>query len=243
MHPIQNTMPMSQAMNEGLQNDQEQVELYVGQSLLLNLLGMVLFRYPDQDLLSSVLDEEIFSEVPFAGKQPDVISGSSLLRSWLLENKKRGEDEILSDLQADYTPLFIGPGKVLAPPYESVHFSSDRLMFQKETLQVRQWYARFGLQSEKIYNEPDDHIGLELIFMAHLASQAAVAAGQGDDETLDRMLEAQREFASKHLFRWAFRWCDQVCEHTRTDFFRGIALMTRGSLLEIAEMLGVEVRI
>jgi TorA maturation chaperone TorD len=243
MHPIQNTMPMIQAMDEGLQNDHEKVELFVGQSLLLNLLGMVLFRYPDEDLIQSVLHEEIFSEVPFAGKQPDVISGSSLLCSWLSENKRRGEDELLSELQADYTRLFIGPGKVLAPPYESVHFSSDRLMFQKETLQVRQWYARFGLQSEKIYNEPDDHIGLELLFMAHLAAQVAAAAKQEDGETLDRMLEAQRMFASTHLFRWAFRWCDQVCEHTHTDFFRGIALMTQGSLLEIAEILGVEVHI
>jgi TorA maturation chaperone TorD len=243
MRPTQNKIPMTQAMDEELQNDHEQIELFVGQSLLLNLLGMVLFHYPDEDLLPAVLDEEIFSEVPFAGEQPDVISGSSLLCSWLSENKERGEDELLSDIQADYTRLFIGPGKVLAPPYESVHFSSDRLMFQMETLQVRRWYAQFGLQSEKIYNEPDDHIGLEMVFMAHLATQAAVAARQGDDEKLDQLLEAQREFASKHLFRWAFRWCNQVHKEAHTDFFRGIALMTRGSLLELAEMLGVEVQI
>jgi TorA maturation chaperone TorD len=243
MHPSQKTMPMIKMKDEGSQNGHDPVEWFVGQSLLLNLLGMVLFHYPDQELVRTVLDEELFSEVPFASEQPDVISGSSLLHSWLSENKKRSEDELLSDLQADYTRLFIGPGKVLAPPYESVHFSLHRLMFQKETLQVRQWYARFGLQSEKIYNEPDDHIGLELVFMAHLATQAATAAKQEDGEMLDRMLEAQRMFASTHLFRWAFRWCDQVCEHTRTDFFRGIALMTRGSLLEIADVLGVEVQV
>jgi TorA maturation chaperone TorD len=241
MHPAHKTMPMTKMMDEGLQNDHGQVELFVGQSPLLNLLGMVLFRYPDEDLLSSVLDEEMFSEVPFAGEHSDVISGSSLLRSWLSENKERGEDELLSTIKADYTRLFIGPGKVLAPPYESVHFSSDRLMFQKETLQVRQWYARYGLQSEKIYNEPDDHIGLELLFMAHLAAQAAAAAKQEDGETLGRMLEAQRMFASTHLFRWAFKWCDQVCEQAQTDFFCGIAQITRGSLLEIAEVLGVEI--
>jgi TorA maturation chaperone TorD len=147
MRPNQNRIPMTQTMDEELQNDHERMERFVGQSLLLNLLGMVLFRYPDQDLLTSMLDEEMFSEVPFAGEQPDVISGSSLLYSWLSENKKRGEDELLREIQADYTRLFIGPGKVLAPPYESVHFSSDRLMFQMETLQVRRWYARFGLQS------------------------------------------------------------------------------------------------
>jgi TorA maturation chaperone TorD len=242
MHPLQKAMPMTKAMHEGLLNHPGQIELLVGQSLVLNLLGMVLFRYPDQDLLQAVLDEEIFSEIPFAGEQPDVITGLSLLGSWFSENKGKDNSELLSDLQADYTRLFIGPGKVLAPPYESVHFSPDRLMFQKQTLRVRQWYARFGLQSEKIYNEPDDHIGLELVFMAHLATQAAAAAKEGDSDTLDRMLEAQRDFASKHLLRWAFRWCDQVCEHARTDFFRGMALLTRGSLLEIAELLGAEVQ-
>jgi TorA maturation chaperone TorD len=234
---------MIQAMDEGLQNDRGQVELFVGQSLLLNVLGMVLFQYPDEDLLSSVFDEEMFSDVPFAGEHPDVISGSSLLCSWLSENKQKSKDELLNLIQADYTRLFIGPGKVLAPPYESVHFSLDRLMFQKETLQVRQWYAQFGLQSEKIYNEPDDHIGLEMIFMAHLAAQAASAVEQDDGDTLNRMLKAQHDFASKHLFRWAFKWCDQVWEQAQTDFFRGIAQITRGSLLEIAKMLGVEIQI
>jgi TorA maturation chaperone TorD len=232
---------MENTQDESLTTDQNQVERLIGQSLMLGLLSMILYRYPDHDLLETIIGDELFSEIPFAGDHPDVISGAELVRTWLNENRRHDKEEMLEDLQMDYNPLFIGPGKVLAPPYESVHFSSARLMFQEETLQVREWYARFGLQSEKIYNEPDDHIGLELLFMAHLASQAASAAKQGELDIMKRMVKAQREFASKHLFRWGFRWCDQVCEHARTAFFHGTALLTRGALLEMAKMLEVDV--
>lgn len=60
-------------------------------------------------------------------------------------------------------------GKVLAPPWGSVYMSEERLVFQKETLEVRNWYREFGLAAENLYREPDDHIALELGFLAHLA--------------------------------------------------------------------------
>ena len=49
------------------------------------------------------------------------------------------------------------------------------MIFQEQTLHVRQWYSRFGLQVVKLHKEPDDHIGLELEFVAHLANLALQA--------------------------------------------------------------------
>jgi TorA maturation chaperone TorD len=129
---------------------------------------------------------------------------------------------------------------VLAPPWESVHFSEERLTFQERTLQVRQWYARFGLQCERLHNEPDDHIGLELAFTAHLSSLAAQAIERGDHKALADILDAQRSFLSEHLLTWAAGWCTQVCQESRTGFYRGIALMVRGVVAELADNLGIE---
>ncbi|MBO2519906.1 MAG: molecular chaperone TorD, partial [Firmicutes bacterium] len=40
---------------------------------------------------------------------------------------------------------------------------------------MRNWYARYGLVAEKKGQEPDDHVGLELEFVAHLAGLALEA--------------------------------------------------------------------
>jgi TorA maturation chaperone TorD len=121
-----------------------------------------------------------------------------------------------------------------------VHFSKERLTFQKETLQVRGWYRRFGLEAERLYNEPDDHIGLELEFLAHLARQGLAALEKNDQVALDQALEAQRGFFSEHLARWAPAWSAQVEKHARTEFYRGIAQMTRGALTHTAAILATK---
>ncbi len=218
----------------------ERFSLLAGQSLVLGLLGKILYRYPEQSMLETLLDEDLYTEIPFAGEQPDVISGLSSLSTWFQKGTLRSSEELLEDLRADYTRLFIGPGKVLAPPWESVHFGRERLTFQERTLQVRRWYARFGLQCEKLYNEPDDHVGLELAFVAHLSSLATQAVEQGDNETLAKYLDAQGAFLSEHLLTWVGTWCAQVLRESHTDFYRGIALIVRGVLAELAGTLGIE---
>jgi TorA maturation chaperone TorD len=218
----------------------DQSSLLLGQSLVLGLLGKLLYTYPEPSMLGTVLDDELYAEIPFGDAQADVISGLSSVRAWFQENMQSGEDELLEGLRADYTRLFVGPGRVLAPPWESVYFSKERLTFQEQTLQVRQCYARFGLQCEKLYNEPDDHIGLELAFTAHLSSLAAQAIERVDQKALADIFDAQRSFLSEHLLTWAAGWCAHVLQESRTGFYPGIALMVRGVLAELADNLGIE---
>ena len=117
-----------------------------------------------------MIAEDIFAEVPFASEQPDVIAGLNLLQQWSQANRGGISPDAFDAIRIDNTRLFLGPGKVLAAPWESVHFTEERLVFQQQTLQVRGWYSRFGLEVIKLHQEPDDHIGLELEFLAHLAN-------------------------------------------------------------------------
>ncbi|MGB3714837.1 MAG: molecular chaperone TorD family protein, partial [Candidatus Promineifilaceae bacterium] len=149
-------------------------------------------------------------------------------------------DEVFHALKADYTRLFIGPGQVLAPPWESVFVKEGRMIFQEVTLQVRDWYRRYDLQTVKLYEEPDDHIGLELTFLAHLAGLGLAALKKQDDVEFAAVVEAQRGFLSEHVLRWTPIWCDQVGVYCRTDFFRGIALVVRGALAEMAAIFETE---
>jgi TorA maturation chaperone TorD len=108
------------------------------------------------------------------------------------------------------------------------------MLFQEETLQVRSWYRRFGLQAIRLYQEPDDHVGLELAFLSHMAQLALAAAAEGDPARLTELLQAKRAFLITHAQRWIPAWCAQVVAHARTDFYRGVANVTAGVLAELA---------
>ena len=217
------------------------INFFTGEALAAGLLGKILLSYPEKALLQSLADEEIFTESPLGNAQPDVQRGLALLQNWAQAVRGGMSSEALDELRVDYTRLMVGVDRVLAPPWESVYFSEDRLVFQERTIQVRAWYRRFGVEAANHEQEPDDHIGLEFAFAAHLARQALVALEQQDQVAFENVLAAQREFLSEHLLTWAPQWCNLVQSQANTDFFRGIALLTKGILTELAAILHIVV--
>ncbi len=215
-------------------------ESLTGEMLLLNMLGRIFYTYPEsaeRAWLQSLIDQDIFSEVPFAADQPHTQAGLKLLQNWASQGLS---DQAFGSLTADYTRLFIGLGEGFAAPWESVYFSEERLTFQEQTIQVRNWYRRFGLEAERIHQEPDDHIGLELLFLSHLATLALQALEEQDQARFEECWAAQRDFTRQHLGAWALTWCDLVVANARTDFYKGLAALTRGALSELSGLLDLK---
>lgn len=206
----------------------------VGEALACGLISKALYDYPDSAWLQTLIDEDVFAVAPFAETQPETVAGLTLLQGWSAAHRGGLSQTALNDLRADYTRLFIGTGTPKAALWESVYFNEDRLLFQEQTAQVRRWYRQFGLEVQRLNQEPDDHLGLELAFLAHLAQIGLAALEQGQEATLDQLLAAQREFLAAHPLRWVATWYDQVQQHARTDFYRGIARLTVGVLTELA---------
>ncbi|MHB8777163.1 MAG: TorD/DmsD family molecular chaperone [Anaerolineales bacterium] len=212
----------------------------LGETLSLGVLSKVIQSNPEREWMQSLIKEDVFSEFPLEGNNNDIEAGLSLLQTWGRENKNGLTDEMLLDLRADYTRLFIGVGKPFAPPWESVYFNEDRMIFQQQTLQVREWYHSYGLEVEKSHKEPDDHIGLELSFLAHLALLGLQALEEKDETKFETCLQAQRQFLSEHPLKWIQLWSRLVQEHAETDFYRGLAHLSHGALLAAAEHLQIE---
>ena len=157
---------------------------------------------------------------------------------WSEENQHGLTEEAYTALRADYTRLFVMPGPFFSPPWESVYCNADRLTFQEQTAAVRSWYRRYGLEPEKLHQEPDDHIALELSFISHLAGLALKACQEQDTSTFQGLLNAQRSFLRDHLLHWAPQWCARVAVKADTLFYRGIALVAKGALKALDEVLG-----
>ena len=224
-----------------MEKNKENLDLVIqltGEKLLFSLLGKILYIEIDKTWLQTLIDEDVFAETPFGESQVEVQKGLELLQKWSQENVSGISEQSILDLRADYTRLFVGVGKVLAPIWESVYFNDGRMTFQEETLQVRKWFRRFKLESEKLYQEPDDHLGLELTFVAHLAQLGLQALEQNDTQALQETLDAQRDFLNEHLLRWAFIWANLVKESSKTNFYRGVSHLVCGALIEAANLVG-----
>lgn len=216
-------------------------ERLFGEALYFGLLGRAIYNQPDKDWLNTLIVEKVFSEVPFSANRPETQRGQELMMDWVGKNVDGIDDDSFKELRADYTRLFVGVGKVLAPPWESVYFNEDRMVFQEQTLKVRNWYRRFGLELENLHKEPDDHIGLEMSFIAYLAELGIKVLDEQDKEKDNLLNDAKRQFLSEHLLQWGPAWCALVNEHAKTDFYRGLGYLTMGALLAIAERYDLQV--
>ncbi len=218
----------------------EQTEWLTGEWLLLAMLGKLLYTLPERDWYRSLVADDVFAELPLADDQPDVMAAWQRLRAWRAGLSGELSDETFDTLQADYNRLFVGPGPAGAPLWESVYFNDERMLFQEQTAQVRHWYESFGLERVSAAREPEDHLGLELAFLAHLAAQGLQALEDQRPAALDELLAAQRQFLSEHPLRWAPAWQGLVEQQARTEFWRAIAQLIHGALQVVAGHLGGE---
>jgi TorA maturation chaperone TorD len=221
-------------------NEPEWKTVLLGESLVFELAGRLLQTKLNKAWLENLLAEDIFEDVPFGAEQDEMKLGLELLQKWNTGRQIEPAHAWFESLNVDHTRLFIGAGKPLAPPWESVHLSKDRMLFQEQTLQVRNWYRRFGVETEKIYQEPDDHIGLEMLFVAHLARLGLEALEQQNQNRFDECLLAQQQFLAEHPLKWVSLWSALVQKHAKVDFYRGLAHLTHGAVLGAARMLNIK---
>ena len=202
------------------------------QALAYHFLGRCFYEPPRAEWLAAFAGDRLFEVWPFPSGDDRTAAGLALLtvfcRGW--------NPEQLGALTWDFNRLFVGPGEMLAAPWESVYRSKTKLTFQESTLQVRALYERFGLQAPAIHREPDDHLGLELAFMATVSDLAARTAAAEDAARLTKCFEAEKDLLRDHLLAWAPACLALVEKHAETDYYRGAALLALGSLAESARL-------
>jgi len=205
-------------------------ELLETRALVYSILSSVFLHHPTADQLALVLEQGLLDEFPLELDDEGFRRGLEELRRWADESHKKDRKSVLTELKVDYAALFVGPGHLLAPPWESVYLTEERLTFGEPTLEVREFYLRHGLQYERKNLEPDDHFGLELKFMAMLITRERQYLTDGDQEKADELVGEQLAFLREHLMKWADNFTDDVINHCQTSYFRGFALIARSFL-------------
>ncbi len=189
---------------------------------------------------------EQLAHLSFENDGSKVAQGYAQMVEYLRHRNRATKQE----LAVDYAHTFLGAGvydHVLAPPYESVFTSKDRLLMQESRDGALAYYRSEGLDLPRDNSTPEDHLGFELQFVATLIERADEALRAGDAQRFRELVVKQRSFLKFHQENWLPEFCDAIDEFCQTDFYRGVANLVRGymeierSVLdEIASELGIE---
>ncbi|MBI4753976.1 MAG: molecular chaperone TorD family protein [Betaproteobacteria bacterium] len=143
-----------------------------------------------------------------------------------LEDRDPGRIESLA---AEYTRLFGGlrEGWGPPPPFESVW--RDSPFCGEVTVAVLRAYEEAGFAGIDEAAGPQDHLGVELKFMALLCHEESAAWGAGA-AAARRWLEREHTFLRRHLSAWAPRLFDAVRQQAREPYFRATAMLAAAFL-------------
>ena len=126
-------------------------------------------------------------------------------------------------LIVDFSSLFVGPYKLLAPPYGSVYLEDGKFMGDS-TLDVRNCYESEGLNIT--IKDAPDHIAMELEFMYYLIAKQIEAIENSNSQDAESYLQKQHSFLQTHLIRWLPKFAENVQQNAQTEFYRKLSLLT-----------------
>lgn len=183
-------------------------------------------KEPD-DLLLQALREEGFPQglglrlIGEGGSQ-----ALDLMKRALAALPEEIDESVLNELAADYANIYLNYG-IHVSPEESVWIDEENLTCQDSMFQVRAWYEQYGLVAENWRIRPDDHLVLQLQFLAHLFS---VVQTETD-------LDQAARFMDEHLLRWLSSFSERVAGRCDTPYFAGVALLTGTYCEELRDLL------
>ena len=174
-------------------------------SIILPVLGKLLYSYPTRDFLAKTREAQLFGDIPYISGSEAFAEGQKLLEEW--ETSDGAYDACISD----YQDLFVGVrDRVKVPIWESFFTAPEPMMFTDSTLKARLWYDRYGMEIKNIRHEPDDHMGIELMFLAYL---------------LDKDPENAEKFFSDRIAPWYAKLFECMASNAVTPLYRGLALL------------------
>lgn len=202
---------------------------------LCSFCSWALYDDPAPDALRGLAAERaLFCEPPFSQVAADEAAAFGGLLAVLGEGgDPDAAQALLDEVRRDRSYLFYMVGASHASPYESVYRTDDHTMMGPAMLEVRAAYRAHGLVFERAANEPDDHVGLEFAFAAHLLGRGA----EGDASCLADC----RDFLGAHLLAFAPAYLGVLEQRARSPYYRLVARIARATLASLADALGARV--
>ena len=133
-------------------------------------------------------------------------------------------------LAVEHARLFSGLGASYGatPPYESMHVGNEPR--EDRVTNVTAAYRETGFERIDVPAVPQDHLAVELRFMALLAAHESAAWDAFAVEQARTLLEREQTFLDGHLLFWVPTYCERMASETHIPYFGALARMTAAVL-------------
>lgn len=191
----------------------KQPNILKGYNMLLYFAGTMITYDPSKECINDFWSEGILKGLPVSSTNPMFIKAAAQLHQSVDDQTSN-----IVMMQEDYLSLFSGKTNPLAPPLESV-YKNNNIGFNKQSSEVMEFYNSYGWKSKFKGSIPDDHLGVELLFLTLMIEKYL----ELDDEICNpEMRNEIRRFIDKHLLSWVPSWNQNVQKHAITLSYKGI---------------------
>lgn len=153
----------------------------------------------------------------------------------VLAKLKVREDAQL-ELAADFCGLFLSTPKSGALPYASMYIGKTGLLNDKPAEEMGQWMDKYGIAQRKDFNEPFDHLAIELDFMGNLV---ILANKEADEDNQEAMMQEQLRFLETMIMPWIEQFQQTVQQFDPFGFYQAAAnLLVAFIKLDLAFLKG-----
>ena len=198
-------------------------------NMLLYFAGTMLMYEPNHECIRDFWNEGILKTLPVSSNNPRFVKAASQLR-----NSISNDDGTFLMMKEDYISLFNGSGSSFAPPYESVYRSKDNLMFDIQTTEVRDFYRSYGWESNFKNKIPDDHLGIELLFLTLMIEKYLDL----DDKVCHVEMKSEIiRFIDQHILSWVPLWNEHIQTYANTLSYKGIGTLIHACVEDMSDIL------
>ncbi len=200
--------------------------LLKGYNMLLYFAGSMIMIEPTEECIVDFWTNGILKTLPVTSMNTRFICAAAELR-------KSCEDktQCINILRHDYNRLF---GDLrLASPIESISHKNDDYKAINHTQNVTEFYNSYGWKSQFRGELPDDHLGVELLFLTCLIEKYITF----DDEACRREMRKElKRFIDGHLLSWIEGWNNLVQENAQTHCYKGISTLIFATVEDLNEL-------
>ncbi|MGF1765185.1 molecular chaperone TorD [Aliivibrio kagoshimensis] len=197
-------------MQDQINFNQQRAEIYWWISSLLahELTVEQLESYYKSDI------QQFLSEL---GETPELSASITQIKNSIAALQLREDAQL--ELSADFCGLFLTTPKSAALPYASMYRGDSQQLNGQPAQEMMEWLKKFDIAQKSDFNEPTDHIAIQLDFLGNLI----LLSNQSDDETsFEALMQQQLLFINQQLLSWVPAFSQECVERDSFGFYASI---------------------
>jgi TorA maturation chaperone TorD len=177
-------------------------------------------NYPDKDIVAGLLDHSFTQDLLTVFEEIERPEAKKAVQDLQREygNTTETAEMLLFALEKDYTWMCFASKPRQVYLFESVY--REGKLLQESTFEIARLYYEAGLQMDKGFDMPPDHIATEFEFMAYLCFREIEGINEGDEEKKTYAQTLQHRVMEEHLGPFATQFATALEQNAGTSFYK-----------------------